>query len=77
MIDTAKLAFQARQELSLTAGAFNKLRASYLEELLTATTPDEAYKGVLAVRAIDSVMSSFDAAIETPEIERKVRENNG
>ena len=75
MSDSEKLAFMARAELSLTTKAFDELRKRLMDELLSATTPEDAYHGVIAVRSIDSVLKSFDAIIETPIIEKTVREN--
>lgn len=73
--DIEKLAFRARKELDLTTKAFDALRERYLSELLASQTPEEAYHGVMAVRALDSVMASLDQTIEEPQIEKAAREN--
>jgi hypothetical protein len=69
MSDTQRRARKAKQELELTAEAFTALRVRYIKEILAATSPEEAYDGVLAVRALESVAASLQSLSDTALIE--------
>ncbi len=60
---------KAKVELELTAEAFTELRIRHIKAILASTSPDEAYDGVLAVRALDSVAESLRSLSDTALIE--------
>ena len=69
MSETQRRARKAKHELELTAEAFTALRIRHIKEILGATSPEEAYDGVLAVRALDSVAASLQSLSDTALIE--------
>ncbi|MEL7445088.1 MAG: hypothetical protein AAGK02_04660 [Pseudomonadota bacterium] len=74
---TDDIVAQARRELRLMDAAFSELRDRHINEILRATNADDAFQGVLAVRALDSVVKSLEAPIETHRIQRKLEEDDG
>lgn len=73
MIDNLTIeqaAFRGKAELQLTSAAFSALRQRYLDEILGAQSPEEAWGAVLAMRAVNSVATSLHHFVETGEIEK-------
>lgn len=68
-------AFRAKAELQLTATAFNELRARYLTEIMQAQSAEDAWRAVLAMRALNSVTQSLQSLIDTGELEKHYKEN--
>lgn len=62
---------KAGVELEMTAEAFTALRIRHIKEILAATSPEQAYDGVLAVRALDSVAASLQSLSDTALIEEE------
>ena len=50
---------QGKTELELTAEAVGHLRVQYIKGILDAETPDQAFQGVLQVRALDTVVNGL------------------
>ncbi len=71
MSDAKRLARQAKTELDLIGKAFMEMRKRDIEDLLSSTSPDQAYKGVLAVRALDSLRKSLENIMDTALIEEE------
>ena len=63
-------ALQADHELKLTAECFARLRERYINDVLNARTPEQAYEGVLSVRVLDSVLRSLKSVIDTAGIDK-------
>ena len=74
MSETRRRARKAKQELEMTAEAFTALRVRHIKEILEATSPGEAYDGVLAVRALDSVAASLQSLSDTALIEEEAEQ---
>ena len=74
MSETRRRARKAKQELEMTAEAFTALRVRHIKEILEAASPDEAYDGVLAVRALDSVAASLQSLSDTALIEEEAEQ---
>jgi hypothetical protein len=67
--ETQRRARKAKQELEMTAEAFTALRIRHIKDILAAASPEEAYDGVLAVRALESVAASLQSLSDTALIE--------
>lgn len=74
MSEAKRVARVAKGELELTRKAFTELRKRHIEEILAATAPEGAYEGVLAVRALDSVVASLEAATDSALIEEEAEQ---
>jgi hypothetical protein len=74
-MSTEQAAFRATAELQLTAKAFNELRARYLTEIMQAPSADEAWRAVLALRALNSVTTSLQSLVDTGTLEKHYEEN--
>lgn len=70
-------AVMAKQELELTEKAFTELRKRYVDEMLAAQSPEQAYEGALAVRVLDSVRSSLESLLDTALIEEEADDGTG
>lgn len=68
-------AFRAKTELQLTARAFDALRARYLDEMLTAQTPEDGWRAILALRALNSVATSLHQYVVTADTDKHFEEN--
>lgn len=71
MSNAKSRARKAKLELEMTAEAFTALRIRHIKDILGATSPEEAYDGVLAVRALDSVAASLQSLSDTALIEEE------
>ena len=74
MSDTRRRARKAQLELEMTAEAFTALRVRHIKDILGAQSPEEAYDGVLAVRALDSVAASLQSLSDTALIEEEAEQ---
>lgn len=70
-----RAAFLAKTELQMTAKAFDELRRRYLDEIMSAQTPEAAWQAVLALRAANSVAASLNQFVTTGELETHFEEN--
>lgn len=59
MSNTKTRARKAGVELEMTAEAVKHLRVKYIQEILDAETPEDAFGGVLRVRALDTVVEGL------------------
>lgn len=59
MSDTKRRARKAQVELEMTAEAVGHLRVEYIKGILAAETPEDAFQGVLQVRALDTVVNGL------------------
>lgn len=73
-MSTRGRATKAKKELELASEAFTELRRRYIGEILAATSAEDAYDGVLAVRALDSVTASLEGLVDAALIEEKAEE---
>lgn len=71
MSNAKSRARKAKLELEMTAEAFTALRIRHIQDILGAQSPAEAYDGVLAVRALDSVAASLQSLSDTALIEEE------
>jgi len=71
MSDAKRRATKAKQELEMTSEAFSALRLRLIKETLAADGPDQSFHGVLAVRALDSVVASLQGLSDTALIEEE------
>lgn len=71
MADPVARAHRAAQELEQTNEAFAAVREGVVKKLLDAHDPDEAFKGVLQVRALDEVQSTLQRVIDAGRVEEQ------
>lgn len=76
MSEAKRRARQAQTELTLTADAFASLRSDLLEATLCAGDAEEAYRGVLAVQALDRVKDGLHAILDEALIEQAAEKEN-
>lgn len=74
-LSNAQAAMKAKAEMELTAKAFDALRKRYLDEIMNAQTPEDGWRAILALRALNSVATSLHQFVVTGETDKHFEEN--